>query len=163
LQTSTGATFWKCLNRLQIALGLGVLGVTPAAAQQGQTNMVGMKGACTKFVVGGQNYGCKGVVYMALPNGRITFSIGMPNGALTLSGSKDSQLDPTRYVLEIDTIRAGRGDGRSDGYKAKGRCTMRLSADGSYAHSLSCSATNGIEAVAVEFKGDGSKVDRKSF
>lgn len=142
---------------------LAGFGAAFAAAQQGQTNMVAMKGTCAKFVVGGQNYSCKGVIYMALPNGRITFSIGMPNGAVTLSGGKDSQLDPTRYVLEIDTIRAGRGDGSSDGYKAKGRCTMRLSADGNYAHSLSCSATNGIEAVAVEFRGDGSKVDRKSF
>jgi hypothetical protein len=36
-----------------------------------------------------------------------------------------------------------------------------LSPDGSYLHSLSCSATNGIEDVELEFQGDGSPVDRK--
>lgn len=154
---------WTLLNRLGLALVLMGIGTAPSAAQQGQTNLVGMKGTCTKFVVGGQNYSCKGIVYMALPNGRITFSVAMPHGALTLSGGKDSQLDPTRYVLEIDTIRAGRGNGKSDGYSAKGRCAMRLSADGNYVHSLSCAASNGIEDVSVEFRGDGSKVDRKTF
>lgn len=136
-----------------------LLAALPATAQQRGTKLATLKGACTKFVVSGQDYGCKAVLYMGLPNGRVTFTVAMPNGALTLSGGKDSQLDPTRYVLEIDTIRAGRSTGRSDGYKAKGRCTMHMAADGSQVDGLSCSASNGLEEVTLEFKGDGSKLE----
>ena len=87
----------------------------------------------------------------------------MPNGALMLAGGQDSQLDPKRYVLQIDRLRTGRADGTSQPYPAKGRCTARVSADGKYLYSLLCLATNGVEDVELDFRGGGAPVDRKSF
>jgi hypothetical protein len=100
---------------------------------------------------------------MHLPNGRTNFNLTTPNGAIMLSGGTDSQPDPTNYILEVDTIRVVRGDGRSDGFRVKGRCTMSVSVDGDYVHSLSCAAKGKTKAVTVEFVGDGSKVERGSF
>jgi hypothetical protein len=164
LSTITGTASSGNARALKLALAIFALGATtPVAAQQRGTVMASIKGECTKFVVSGQAYGCKGVLYMGLPNGRVTFTVAMPNGAMTFSGGKDSQLDPTRYVLEVDTIRAGRANGRSDGYKAKGRCTMNTSIDGSIVHDLSCEASNGLQDVVLEFKGDGSPLDIDKF
>jgi hypothetical protein len=123
--------------------------------------MVFAKGTCTHFTVSGQSYSCKAVIYSHFKNGRTAWQVPMPEGALMLAGERDSQLDPTKYVLQIDKLRAGRGDGSSQPYPANGKCIARLSADGKYLHSLSCSATNGVEDVQLEFEGDGSPVDRK--
>lgn len=125
--------------------------------------MVFAKGTCTRFVLSGEQYSCRMLMYTHFRNGRTAWQVPMPDGALMLAGGQDSQLDPTRYVLQIDRLRAGRSDGSSKPYPAKGRCTAKLSADGKYLYSLSCSATNGIEKVELEFQGDGSPVDRKSF
>lgn len=136
----------------------------PAVAQSMKdTVTVFAKGSCTRFVVSGKSYPCQAVIYTQFTNGRIAWTVPMPNGALTLSGGRDSQLDPKRYVLQIDKIRAGRSDGSSDPYPAKGRCTANLSLDGVYLHSLSCRASNGLEDVVLEFKGDGSPVERKTL
>lgn len=123
--------------------------------------MVFAKGSCSHFVVSGQSYPCTAVVYSHFKNGRTAWQVPMPDGALMLAGGHDSQLDPTKYVLEIDRLRAGRSDGSSQPYPAHGKCIARLSADGAYLYSLSCRATNGIEDVELEFQGDGSPVDRK--
>ena len=125
--------------------------------------MVFAKGTCAHFTVSGQSYPCRAVIYTKFTNGRVAWQVPMPEGALMLAGGQDSQLDPTRYVLKIDKLRAGRSDGSSQPYPAKGTCTAKLSADGVYLYSLSCTATNDVEDVQVEFKGDGSPVDRKSF
>lgn len=125
--------------------------------------MVFAKGTCTRFVISGKSYQCQSVIYSHFANGRTAWNVAMPEGALMLAGGRDSQLDPSRYILQIDKIRAGRGDGSSDPYPAKGRCTANLSADGAYLHSLSCKASNGLEDVELEFKGDGSPVDRKKL
>lgn len=143
---------------LMLACATLFLVPAPAPAQERGTTIASIKGECTKFVVGGQKHGCSGVLYMTLPNGRVTFTVALPDGALTFSGGQDSQLSPTRYVLEIDTIRAGRKNGRSYAYKARGRCTMNLSSDGDIVHDLACSAHNGTEDVVLEFRGDGSKI-----
>lgn len=125
--------------------------------------MVFAKGTCTRFVLSGESYSCNMVMYSHFRNGRTAWQVPMPDGALMLAGAQDSQLDPTRYVLQIDRLRAGRSDGSSQPYRANGKCTAKLSADGKYLYSLSCSATNGVEKVELEFQGDGSPVDRKSF
>jgi len=125
--------------------------------------MVFAKGKCTTLSVSGEKYTCKAVVYSHFKNGRTAWQVAIPDGAIMLAGGRDSQLDPTRYVPQIDTLRAGRGDGSSQPYKAQGTCTAKLSADGVYLHSLSCSATNGIEDVQIEFFGDGTPVDRKTL
>lgn len=163
MSTITGTSSRGNARALKLALALLALGATSVAAQQRGTVMASLKGECTKFVVSGKEYGCKGVLYMGLPNGRVTFTVAMPDGAMTFSGGKDSQLDPARYVLEVDTIRAGRKDGRSDGYDAKGRCTMNMSADGSVLHDLACTASNGLQDVVLEFRGDGSRLDIDRF
>jgi hypothetical protein len=151
-------------NRVAIFAGLLLGTLAPAAAQTTKgTVLVFAKGSCTRFVVSGKSYPCQGVIYTQFPNGRIAWNVPMPEGALMLAGGRDSQIDPKRYVLQIDKIRAGRADGSSDGYPAKGRCTANLSSDGVYLHSLSCRASNGLEDVYLEFKGDGSPVDRKSL
>jgi hypothetical protein len=141
----------------------GILGCGHAVAQESLKGavMVFAKGTCTHFVVSGQSYPCTSVVYTHFRNGRTAWQVPMPNSALMLAGGRDSQLDPTKYVLQIDRLRAGRSDGSSEPYPAHGKCVAMLSPDGSYLHSLSCSATNGIEGVELEFQGDGSPVDRK--
>lgn len=155
---STGTMSRLRAGALQTTAATLLLAATPALAQERGATIASIKGECTKFVVGGQNHDCSGVLYMTLPNGRVTFTVALPEGALTFSGGKDSQLSPTRYVLEIDTIRAGRKNGRSDAYKARGRCTMNLSSDGDIVHDLACSAHNGTEDVVLEFRGDGSRI-----
>jgi hypothetical protein len=141
----------------------GILGCGHAVAQESLKGavMVFAKGTCTHFVVSGQSYQCTSVVYTHFRNGRTAWQVPMPNSALMLAGGRDSQLDPTKYVLQIDRLRAGRSDGSSEPYPAHGKCVAMLSPDGNYLHSLSCSATNGIEGVELEFQGDGSPVDRK--
>ncbi len=134
----------------------------PATAQEDPkpTVMVIAKGSCIRFKIGQRRYDCDGVIYMHFANGRIAWNLGLPEGALMLSGASDSQLDPTSYILMIDRMRAGRGDGSSTAYPATGRCTARVSVDGSLLHSLSCRASNGIERVEVEFKGNGEPISR---
>jgi len=155
------------LDTLKIApvalIGSALLSGERAIAQESLKGavMVFAKGACTHFVVSGQNYPCTSVIYSHVKNGRTAWQVPMPDGALMLSGGQDSQLDPTKYVLQIDRLRAGRSDGSSQPYPAKGQCIARLSADGVYLYSLSCRATNGIEGVELDFQGDGSPVDRK--
>lgn len=125
-----------------------------------QTVMVIAKGACIRFTIAGRKYRCDGVIYTHFSSGRTAWNIALPDGALMLSGATDSQLDPTRYILKIDRLRAARGDGSSKAYPATGRCTARVSVDGSIMHSLSCRATNGIEPVVVDFKGNGEPISR---
>ena len=155
--------------RSQIALvaliGTASLSFGHAKAQESLKGavMVIAKGACTHFVVSGQRYPCTAVIYSHFKNGRTAWQVPMPEGALMLSGGHDSQLDPTKYVLQIDRLRAGRSDGSSQPYPARGQCVARLSEDGTYLYSLSCRATNGIEDVELDFQGDGSPVDRKTL
>jgi hypothetical protein len=155
--------------RSQIALvaliGTAFLSFGHAKAQESLKGavMVFAKGACNHFVVSGQRYPCTAVIYSHFKNGRTTWQVPMPEGALMLSGGHDSQLDPTKYVLQIDRLRAGRSDGSSQPYPARGQCVARLSEDGRYLYSLSCRATNGIEDVELDFQGDGSPVDRKTL
>ena len=148
---------------LGATIGSGVLAWGHASAQESLKGavLVFAKGACTHFVVSGQSYPCTTVIYTHFKNGRTAWQVPMPHGALMLAGGQDSQLDPTKYVLQIDRLRAGRSDGSSQPYPAQGKCIAKLSPDGRYLHSLSCSATNGIEGVELEFQGDGSPVDRK--
>ncbi len=78
-----------------------------------------------------------------------------------LSGGSDSQLDPRRYILNVDRIRVGYGSGQSQAYPAKGRCVV-LMADpsGNHVRSITCDASNGTERVEVEFRGNGQKVKK---
>lgn len=140
-----------------------LLGCGDAVAQESLKGavMVFAKGACTHFVISGRNYPCTAVVYSHFKNGRTAWQVPMPDGALMLSGAQDSQLDPSKYVLQIDRLRAGRSDGSSQPYPAKGKCIARLSGDGVYLYSLSCRATNGLENVELDFQGDASPGDRK--
>ncbi|WP_116399499.1 hypothetical protein [Methylovirgula sp. 4M-Z18] len=119
------------------------------------------KGSCTRFTVSGQSYSCSAIIYSHFRNGRTGWQIPIPNGALMLSGGRDSQPDPTKYILQIDMLRFGRGDGSGQNYRVEGTCTASLSADGEYFYTLSCSAKGGAEDIQLEFKGDGSPVDRK--
>jgi len=148
---------------LAATIVLGILGCTHALAQESLKGavMVFAKGTCTHFVVSGQSYPCTSVIYTHFRNGRTAWQVPMGDSALMLAGGRDSQLDPSKYVLQIDRLRAGRSDGSSQPYPAQGKCVAMLSPDGSYLHSLSCTATNGIEGVELEFQGDGSPVDRK--
>ena len=53
--------------------------------------MVFAKGSCTSFIVSGRTYSCNAVVYSHLKNGRTAWQVPMPDGALMLSGARDSQ------------------------------------------------------------------------
>jgi hypothetical protein len=88
----------------------GILGCGHAVAQESLKGavMVFAKGTCTHFVVSGQSYQCTSVVYTHFRNGRTAWQVPMPNSALMLAGGRDSQLDPMKYVLQIDRLRAGR-------------------------------------------------------
>lgn len=152
-------------NLVAVVLGSTLLACGQVTAQKSLKGavMVVAKGACTHFVISGQRYPCTMVIYSHFKNGRTAWQVPMPDGALMLSGGHDSQLDPTKYVLQIDRLRAGRSNGSSQAYPARGQCVARLSEDGTYLYSLSCRATNGIEDVELDFQGDGSPVDRKTL
>lgn len=166
LDSHAGQTDVSAMNlRLLLVIAIGTTASWVAEAQDSLKGvvMVFAKGTCTHFVVSGESYSCAMVVYSHFRNGRTAWQVAMPHGALMLAGEQDSQLDSTRYVLQVDLLRAGRSDGSSQPYPARGTCSAKLSADGKYLYSLSCSATNGVEKVELEFQGDGSPVDRKSL
>ena len=132
---------------------------TGASAQDSINTMMFIDGRCERFTIGSVRHSCSSVVYATLTNRRITFSVPLPSGALTFSGSKESQLDLTRYTLLIDSLSTG--DGKSTNqYMAKGECKMHLSADGDFVHSVNCTAKNDVENVVLMFKGNGSRVKR---
>jgi hypothetical protein len=123
---------------------LAIFSMGNAVAQESLKGavMVFAKGTCTHFVISGHIYPCTSVIYTHFRNGRTAWQVPMPDGALMLAGGRDSQLDPSKYVLQIDRLRAGRSDGSSQPYPAQGKCIAMLSPDGTYLHSLSCTATS---------------------
>jgi hypothetical protein len=132
-----------------------------AQSFDGVKYMVFFKGSCNQFLVGNASYECTSMVFASLQNGRATFNIPTANGALMLSGGKDSQLDSTRYTLLVDRVRYNDGTIHTE-YSADGKCEMRVSADGVYVHEVKCQATNGVETIAIDFTGDGSPAERVS-
>ncbi|MCB8819378.1 hypothetical protein [Microvirga rosea] len=145
-----------------VSLLVGLFAIAdPATAQKldGVKVMMHAAGSCSQFSIGAAKFTCKGFVYSSHANGRIAFTVPTGQGAITLSGSKDSQLEPTTYTLMIDTVRAG-FQGGINNYDAKGSCTMRVSVDGKFVHSLKCRATNGIDSISLDFKGNGTPVEK---
>jgi hypothetical protein len=135
---------------------------SPVLAQSldGVEDMVVIGGSCPRFTVSGISYQCKTAVYSHHTNGRTALQFDTPHGAIMFSGGSDSQIDPRRYILNVDRIRAGHS-GRSQPYPAKGRCVVTLTdASGDYVRSISCDAANGTERVKVEFRGNGKKIDK---
>ena len=131
----------------------------PAEAQDRGTTTVFARGSCASLTVLGQSSSCEAVIYAHFKNGRTAWQVPTPEGVLMLSGARDSQPDPTKYILQIDTVRLG----SSKYQRAKGTCTANISEDGKYFHALSCSVTSGVKKIELEFKGDGSPVERKDL
>jgi hypothetical protein len=119
---------------------------------EGFDTMVMISGRSSKFQVGLRKEFCDVVVYSTHTNGRIGFNFPTKNGAIMLAGGKDSQLDSEHYVLIVDRIRFN--DGHVDtAYDATGRCDMEGSKDGRFVRKLTCTATNGVEKIDVDFVG----------
>jgi hypothetical protein len=149
---------------LKPAMALAALlasAVVPALAQMpGVRDMVVVSGSCPRFTVSGISYPCKAAVYSHHRNGRTALQFDTPSGAIMLSGGSDSQVDPRRYILNVDTVRVAHS-GQSRPYRARGRCVVTVTdASGDYVRSISCAATNGTERIDVDFRGDGRKVEK---
>lgn len=132
---------------------------TVAQDLNGMKTIVSFKGNCKQFVVGDKHYNCSTIFYSAFRNGRVGFNIPIDDGAIMLSGEKDSQLNLTRYTLLVDSVRFGSGS-ISKAHSASGKCEMHVSPDGEYVLDLQCRASNGIEKIKLDFVGDRSPVDR---
>lgn len=142
---------------LRIATVLAALALGSTAQAQ-QITMVMQTGHCQTYSIAGENNDCQAMLYMMFyQTGRSAFNFATPNGALMLSGGRDSQLTLERYVLEIDTIRMTENDFTRN-YDATGLCEMNVAADGSVVHTLVCSASTGLQDIEIVFRGDGSPV-----
>lgn len=134
-----------------------------AAAEPKIKVIVSIPGSCTRFTINNAPETCSSVMYLHFPSGRSSFLVAHKNGTLAFSGGKDSQLVPTRYVLEVDAIRVTSGGADVQSYDATGRCTMESSVSGDYVHKVMCAASNGTERVSLDFHGNGSKVSIQRF
>jgi hypothetical protein len=151
---------------LALAASLTMAG-SPVRAQplDGVESMVVIGGSCPCFTVGGINYPCKVALYAHYANGRTGIQFDTPHGAIMFAGGSDSQIDPRRYILNVDRLRIGRmgavGRPESQPYPASGRCVVLLKdVSGDYVRSITCEASNGTERVKVEFLGDGKKIKK---
>ena len=123
---------------------------------RGIESAMDIKGKCSKFEVGGIKYPCKLALYTHFSNGRTAIQFDIRSGAVMFSGGPDSQIDPRRYTLNVDRISVGRGDGSTQPYPAKGKCTVILKdLEANYVRSINCKASNGTERVNVEFQAIG--------
>ncbi|MBY0363716.1 MAG: hypothetical protein K2X45_17550 [Phreatobacter sp.] len=149
-----------------VAVGLGLcLAAVPSLAQSTAPGASGAGalvitagGRCTELEVSGEKFTCSAIMYMRLANGRAGFLINRAEGPLSFFGSRDSQPIPERYSLEVDTLHTGFPDGRTKQSEIAGRCTLRLSGDGSIFHKLECTAGNGLDQISLIFEGDGQPV-----
>src|SRR5215203_5342201 len=88
---------------------------TPSADTDAGTTLVSMTGRCDRFSIGTIELSCNKIAYMHVPKtGRTSFNIPHENGALGLSGGRDIQPTPENYVLSVDSVLNGKGDGTSD-------------------------------------------------
>jgi hypothetical protein len=140
-----------------------VIGASDAYAQEGVRDIGSATGKCTTFSIGPTKSSCKGFMLMVFNNGRVSFNFGTPEGLVSLSGGRDSQMTAGTYSLEVDMIRIGGKDTPIRNYPSRGSCTMNMTDDAKYVHSVKCSATNGLERIVVNFRGDGSRFEHKSF
>jgi hypothetical protein len=126
--------------------------------------LVVANGTCERFSIGSLELTCTQVAYVnAAKTGRTSFNIPHENGALGLSGGRDIQPGAEAYVLSVDSVLNGRGNGSSDRSRARGTCTAKISADGAYLHSLECDAQSEFGEITVRFKGNGEPVSRRNL
>lgn len=131
----------------------------PIRAEMNATSTVLAKGKCLEFTMGAEKYGCDTVIYAHFANGRTSFSIPIPSGAISLSGAHDEQKKATDYLLQIDTLRIGHGSGQSDAINASGTCHMNITPKGDYVRYLKCNVDAGGKKVIVDFKGGETPVE----
>ncbi len=139
-----------------------VLSTAPSGAQslEGVEDLVMIGGSCPRFTVSGISYPCKGAIYSHHSNGRTAIQFDTPHGAIMFSGGNDSQMDPRRYILNVDRVRAGHS-GQSQPYAARGRCVVLMTdPSGNYVRSIACEASNGTEQIKVDFRGDGTRIKK---
>jgi len=145
---------WCWGMRAIVAIGALMMMCAPAFSQV--LVNVFIPGRCDQFNVSGIKYPCKAAIYSHFKNGRIAFTFDTPHGAVTLSGASDSQIDPRRYILNIDTIRVGRGNASTQSYRSKGQCVLLAKdQEAKFVRSITCKASNGTETVNIKFTGTG--------
>lgn len=127
----------------------------PVRKLDGLRTMTTTGGRCPVFRDGSAIYpsGCKAAIYAQFSNGRIAWTVPTPDGALTISGSRDQQPNPEQYMLVIDTVRRGDGQGRSVQAQARGQCTSIVSTDGAYLRTLDCNVVSDRGPVQIRFVG----------
>ncbi len=120
--------------------------------------VVNISGECELTIAGDQQT-CESVAYTFVEStGRAAFHVPTELGAIAFSGKSDVQPRLTRYILTVDSILAGRGDGSSQRSPASGRCEMEGSADGRLVRSLHCEAATEFGRMILELTGDGKPV-----
>lgn len=154
--------------RVALVFGAAILAATSAQAQQDLNNVAtigAIDGECVDYRIGTEGYGCGGLMYVNYKRGRTGYMIPTTNGgSILLSGGSDSQLNPEKYILNIDRISISHARNvPAQSYKATGRCVSVITADGKYVRTLDCDATNGTEAVVLRFKGANQPVALKHF
>lgn len=138
---------------------LAILGMTtPGTAFAQGLTVVNITGECD-LTIAGDRQACESVAYTFVEStGRVAFHVPTELGAIAFSGKSDLQPRLTRYMLTVDSILAGRGDGSSQRSPASGRCEMEGSADGRLVRSLRCEAATEFGRMILELTGDGKPV-----
>jgi len=131
--------------------------ITKAFSQSGVKHMSLIKGKCTNLIVGSFRYECAGVILTTHENGRISFSIPIPKGAVSFSGGKSKKTDSRTYALKVDNVSVGSAK-KTVRYKVDGLCEMVVDANEDFVRSVVCFAAYNGKAVALNFVGDGSPI-----
>jgi hypothetical protein len=149
------------MNRSTLA-ALVLLAATPTAAGQDEPVTVVFPGACRTLAVDSKAMACTSrasVVYAALPNGRVVFSIPLSDGRLLgFVGEQDEQPRPEEYRLFLSRVRIGTR-ASSQATDVDGTCTVNQTADASVVHRLTCEAKDAVgNRFALDFRGNGQRV-----
>ena len=140
---------------------------TDAFAQSDTATIAGVPGSCRgKLQLGAATLPCTGtgIVYMALPNGRVllTFGSATPEGSaavVTFVGEHDRQVRPEDYVLYLSRVRYGAGSVER-AWDVSGECKVTMNVAGTLWSEILCDATDADRRrYTVDFRGNGKTVN----
>ena len=145
---------------------VALLACSPALAADepaAEPVVVRISGTCRSVMVSGRPSACSrpvGVVYFALPNGRILLNIPLADGrTLAFVAENDRQPKPEEYWMYLSRVRLGTAAETSMATDVGGFCKMLGSASGEIINSVLCEATDsGGNRFALDFRGDGRPV-----
>lgn len=142
------------VNFIRYTILVAILGVTITSASS-ESIIASFSGNGT-LDVGGTIVNIKNISNMIVQKtGRVNFNIPTGFGAIAISGGKDIQISPEKYILKVDSILNSVSNIKTERLEAQGKCEMTVSTDGKYVRSLTCHVTsNDFGKISLKFKGN---------